>query len=136
MATKKVLVGKPEPKKPSLGLQIDALFKMREVLRGLQAKEKEQEDLIKAAEVVLMETMKAEGVEKSTGKLATVSISEIQSANVVDWDAFGAFVIKNKYLHLLQKRISIAAVREIFETKGKVPGVEPFVQHKLNLRKT
>lgn len=123
-------------KKPSLGLQIDALFKLRETLRGIQQQEKDQLALIEAAEVVLMETMKTEGVDKSTGKLATASISDVASANVVDWDLFGAYVLKNKYIHLLQRRISLPAVRELFETKGKVPGVEPFTQRKLNLRKT
>lgn len=130
-AAKKVL-----PKKPSLGLQIDALFKMREKLREIQQQEKDQLELISTTEAMLMETMEAEGVEKSTGKLATASISEIASANVVDWDVFGAYVLKNKYLHLLQRRISLPGIRELLESKGKVPGVEPFTQRKLNLRKT
>lgn len=133
-AVKKVPVSKPA--KPSLGLQIDALFKMREKLRAIQQEEKEQMDLISAAEVVLMETMKHEGVEKSTGKLATVFISSTVTGNVVDWDAFWAYVYKNKFGHLLQKRISDPAIRELFETKGKVPGVEPFTKEKLNIRKT
>lgn len=136
MATSKAAAGKPAVKKASLGLQIDALFKLREKLRSIQAQEKDQMDLISAAEVVLMETMKAEGVDKSTGKLATVSISSTIAANVVDWDTFWAFVYKNKFGHLLQKRVSDPAVRELFETKGKVPGVEPYTKEKLNLRKT
>lgn len=135
MATSKAAAGKPT-KKASLGLQIDALFKLREKLREIQAQEKNQLDLIAAAETVLMETMKHEGIEKSTGKLATVSISSTISANVVDWDAFYAYIYKNKFAHLLQKRVSDPAVRELFETKGKVPGVEPFTKEKLNLRKT
>lgn len=127
---------KATKKPPSLGVQIDALFTLREKLRAIQAQEKEQMELIGAAEIVLMETMEREGVDKSTGKLASVSISDIVTGNVVDWDAFGAFVIKNKYLHLLQRRVSDPAIRELFETKGKVPGVEPFTKRKINLRKT
>lgn len=123
-------------KVPSLGVQIDSLYKLREELRVIQEKEKAQLEKIGAAEIVLMETMEREGVDKSTGKLATVSISESVSANVVDWDVFGAYVIKNKYLHLLQRRISDPAARELFETKGKIPGVEPFTKRRLNLRKT
>lgn len=123
-------------KLPSLGTQIDALFKLRERLREIQQTEKDQQELIAAAEVVLMETMEREGVEKSTGKLATVSISKVTTGNVVDWDVFWAFVFKNKYSHLLQRRVSDPAIRELFETKGKVPGVEPFTKQKINLRKT
>lgn len=121
---------------PSLGAQIDALFHLREKLREIQAKEKEQQELIAAAEVVLMETMEREGVDKSTGKLASVSVSENGIGNVTDWDAFWAFIFKNKYSHLLQRRVSDPAIRELFETKGKVPGVELFMKRKLNLRKT
>lgn len=121
---------------PSLGLQIDALFKLRERLREIQQQEKDQSELIGAAETVLMETMEREGVDKSTGKLATVSISEVVTGNVVDWDALWAYIYKNKFGHLLQRRVSDPAVRELFETKGKVPGVEPFTKRKLNLRKT
>lgn len=127
---------KATKKPPSLGAQIDALFNLREKLRAIQQQEKEQMELIGAAEIVLMETMEREGVDKSTGKLATVSISETVTGNVVDWDAFWAYVFKNKYSHLLQRRVSDPAIRELFETKGKVPGVEPFTKRKINLRKT
>lgn len=130
MATKK------QAKPPSLGLQIDALFQLREGLREIQEKEKAQQALISEAEQTLMETMEREGVDKSTGKLASVSVSEVVTGNVVDWDALWAFIFKNKYSHLLQRRISDPAIRELFETKGKVPGVEPFTKRKLNLRKT
>lgn len=123
-------------KLPSLGAQIDALFGLREVLRDIQQKEKDQQELIAAAEVVLMETMEREGVDKSTGKLASVSISETLTGNVTDWDTFWAYIFKNKYSHLLQRRVSDPAIRELFETKGKVPGVEPFKKRRLNLRKT
>lgn len=122
-------------KKPSLGLQIDALFKLRERLREIQALEKDQMELITAAETVLMETMEREGVDKSTGKFATVSIGSSVTGNVVDWDAFGAYILKNKYLHLLQRRVSDPAIRELFESKGSVPGVEPFTKKRINLRK-
>lgn len=122
-------------KKPSLGLQIDALFKLREKLREIQDEEKAQQALISAAEVVLMETMEREGVDKSTGKFATVSIGSSISGNVVDWDMFGAYILKNKYLHLLQRRVSDPAIRELFESKGSVPGVEPFTKKRINLRK-
>jgi hypothetical protein len=150
MATSKAAAGKPAAtktamkkppvkapaKKASMGLQIDALCQLREKLREIQAQEKTQLDLISAAETVLMETMKSEGIEKSTGKMATVFISSTVSANVVDWDVFYAYIYKNKFAHLLQKRVSDPAVRELFETKGQVPGVEPFTKEKLNIRKT
>ncbi len=134
-AVKKAVPVKTVAKRlPSLGMQIDTLFQLRERLREIQAQEKDQLELISAAEVVLMETMNREGVDKSTGKKATVSISDIITANVVDWTLFEEFIIKKKYLHLLQRRVSDPAIRELFE-KGSVPGVEPYTKRKLNLRK-
>ena len=132
MATGKIVKKGPAP----LGLQIDALFKIREELRANQEIEKKIQARISEAELVLMETMEQQGVDKSTGKLATVSISETVTGNVTDWDAFWTYVYKNKFGHLLQRRISDVAIREIFETKRQVPGVEPFTKRKLNLRKT
>ena len=131
MAGVKTVAKKPAP----LGLQIDALFKIREELRELQEKEKAVQARITIAEAGVMEAMTAQGVDKSTGKLATVSISETITGNVVDWDAFWLYVYKNKFGHLLQRRVSDPAIRELFEQKGGVPGVEPFTKVKLNLRK-
>lgn len=131
MASSKVVKTGPAP----LGLQIDAIFKLREELRAHQEKEKLITDRISAAELVLMETMEKEGVDKSTGKLATVSISSSITGNVVDWDKFYAYIYKNKFGHLLQRRVSDPAIRELFESKGAVPGVEPFTKRRLNIRK-
>lgn len=118
-----------------IGLQIDALYKLKQELADHQAKEEAIKLKISEAEAKLMETMEAQGVDKSTGKTATVSISETLTGNVTDWDTFGAYVIKNKALHLLQRRISDPAIRELFSLKGSVPGVEPFTKKRLNVRK-
>lgn len=130
-------LGKVVKKGPApLGLQIDALYKKREALKAHQAKEAEIKAEIDVLEATLMETMKAQGVDKSTGKMATVSISESVTGNVVDWDALWAFIFKKKYTHLLQRRVSDPAIRELFEKQGTVPGVEPFTKQRLNVRKT
>lgn len=128
-------VGKVTKGPAPLGLQIDALFKLREELRVKQEEEKAIQERIGAAEAVLMETMNKEGVDKSTGKLATVSISETITGNVVDWDVFYQYIYKKKAAHLLQRRVSDPAIRELFEKFGNVPGVEPFTKKRLNVRK-
>ena len=121
---------------PPLGVQIDALYKLKEELRAIQATETAKKEEIEAANVVLMETMEREGVDKSTGKLATVSISENQSANVTDWDALWAYVFKHKATQMFQRRVSDPAVREIIELKGKAPpGIAMFTKKTLNVRK-
>ena len=130
MATRVVKKG-PAP----IGLQIDALFKIREELRVHQEAEKLINERIKAAEEQIMATMEKDGTDKVTGKLATVSISSTVTGNVEDWDALYAYIYKNKFGHLLQRRLSDPAIRELFETKGAVPGVVPFTKKRLNVRK-
>ena len=128
--------GKVVKKGPApLGLQIDALFRLKEELRAHQEQEKAIQARITEAEMKLMETMEGQGVDKSTGKMATVSISETVTGNVTDWDEFWAYIFKTKQSQLLQRRVSDPAIRELFETKGKVPGVEPFTKKRLNVRK-
>jgi hypothetical protein len=73
-------------------------------------------------------------VSKSTGVLATVSISENIRPSVEDWDAFYAYIHKYKYYHLMERRPSVSGCNELLETKGKIPGVVPFTQRKLNVR--
>ena len=81
-----------------------------------------------------MENMDKDGIDKMTGRKATVSISTSVVATVEDWDAFLAFVYRTKSGHLLQRRVSDPAWREMIEIKGKVPGTQPFTKKRLNLR--
>ena len=81
-----------------------------------------------------MERLEAEGLDKASGSKATVSISANTVANVEDWDSFWSYIIKNKYTHLLQRRVSDPAYRELLEQGKRVPGVQPFVKRTLNVR--
>lgn len=118
----------------SVGKQIDDLIKLRQLKAAAQAKVDEIDEKVKAAEAVLLETLQAEGVEKATGKLGTVSVSQNVVATVKDWDAFYEYISKNKFFHLLQRRVSDPAYRELLDMGKKVPGVEPFT--KVGLRVT
>lgn len=117
-----------------LGSMIDALFDQREKKRALEADVKKVEEVIHAAEAAILERLDSEGLDKSTGKKATVSKTTVISTNIVDWDTFTKYVKRTGYFHLIQRRVSDPAVRELFETKGAVPGLEPFPKTKLNLR--
>lgn len=123
-------------KKPpqNLGALIDGIWAEREKKRALEAQVKLQEELIATMEQALLERMDKEGVDKSTGRKATVSISENIKANIVDWDVFCKFVKKNDYFHLFHRRVADEAARELFQTKGSVPGLEPFTKRKVNIR--
>lgn len=121
---------------PSTGAIIDQLWGYREQKRGLEAQVKEVEDKIKATEESIMERLGAEGLEKATGTKASVSITSSITADVQDWDLFYPFIAKNKFWHLLQRRVSDTGYRELLEQGKKVPGVVPFTKKRINLRST
>ena len=114
--------------------KIDALHALREEKRQLEELLKAKAQEIDLAENDLIEQMDQQNITKSTGSKATVSISTSVKPSVEDWDAFYAFIHKNKYYHLLERRPSVTGCRELFDTKGKIPGVVPFTQRKLNIR--
>lgn len=125
----------PAKTKPaSTGSLIDRLWATREEKRRIEAELKEVDESIKAQEETLMLSLDSEGLEKATGKKASVSVSSSVSADVQDWDEFWKYILKNKFTHLLQRRVSDPAYRELLEAGKKVPGVQPFPKRRLNLR--
>ena len=89
---------------------------------------------IAALDSEVMEAMYQSGLEKTATKLGTVSISTSTVAQVEDWDKFLAYIYKNKYGHLLQRRVSDPAWRELQEQGKKVPGTTGFIKKRLNYR--
>ncbi len=118
----------------TIGAKIDQLHNLREQKRQLEEQVKQLQAQMAELENDLIEDMDKQGVSKSTGALATVSISSNVRPSVDDWDAFYAYIHRHKYYHLLERRPSVSGCNELLETKGKIPGVVPFTQRKLNLR--
>lgn len=98
-------------------------------------------DTIKA-EIATIETqiderMEAEGMTKATGTKATVSFSFTTIADVQGddgWTKLYAYIKKTGYWHLLHRRVTDGAYKELLEAGKKVPGVEPFTKKRINLR--
>ena len=118
----------------TVGAKIDALHALREEKRQLEELLKAKAQEINLVENDLIEQMDQQNITKSTGSKATVSISTSVKPSVEDWDAFYAYIHKNKYYHLLERRPSVTGCRELFDHKGAIPGVVPFTQRKLNIR--
>lgn len=121
-------------KEPSLGALVDQMWSLREKKRELDASIKDLEGQIADKESLIMEQMAAQGLDKMSGAMASVSITTNTVAQVEDWDEFLTFIYKKKYGHLLQRRVSDPAYRELLEQGTKVPGVSPFSKQRLNLR--
>jgi len=120
--------------KSTIGVRIDQLHNIRERKRELEEQVKQLSEQMNELEGQLIDQMDKEGVVRSTGNTATVSISVSVRPSIDDWDAFYAYIHRNKYYHLLERRPSVTGCRELFETKGKIPGAVPFTQRKLNIR--
>lgn len=119
---------------PTTGVMIDNYYKLREEKRGFEEAIKQIGEKMSTIETDMIKQMDAEGITKATGKNATISVSEQIRPNVQDWDQFYAYIHKNKYYHLLERRPSVSGCQELFETKGKVPGVVPFTARRINMR--
>lgn len=122
----------------TVGANIDAMWALREQKRALEADVKVITEKLEAYEEGLMDKLETEGMVKATGAFATVSISESIIATVEGgdegWKLFHAFIKKTGYFHLLHKRISDEAYRELLRAGKKIPGLQPFTKKRLNLR--
>ena len=117
----------------SLGAKIDALQKKRVLRAAAQKKADDIDAEVKAMEAELLEALSAEGIDKASGKLATVSVSNTVVASVKDWDSFYEYIRKYKFFHLLQRRVADLAYRELIDQGKKVPGTEPFTKTSLRV---
>lgn len=132
-------------KTPTIGQLIDKLHSIREKRAELAAKDKPLEVEEKELRDSIMAALAAQGTDEGKSKKLKVSITYNTVANVKDWDAFWNFILKGKgqYNHLLQRRVSDPAYRELVslaENDKKLAkalaeaGVESFIAAKLNLR--
>lgn len=122
---------------PTIGQLLDQLAKQRKIKADLDAKVKDVEGEINALKLEILNAMQNAGMTKASGKSLTVSIKQDVVPNVTDWDALYTFIKKNNYFHLLQRRVSTAAWRELHEQlsakKKEVPGTEAFVKVDLSV---
>ena len=125
---------------PTIGGTIDALWELREQKRELEAKVKEIEKKITDLTPIMFEIMDAQGTDKGAGRKGSLSIGESIQADTVDWIEFMKFVAAGKrndkgaYLHLVQRRVSVEAYRELLALGIKVPGLVPYTKRVLNIR--
>lgn len=116
-----------------LGTLVDELHALREQKRAKEEELKAIEQEMADKERDLLNRMEREGVSKMSGSAATVSMSESVKPTVEDWNAFYDFIHRHKLYHLLERRPSVLGCRELFESKGAIPGVVPFKQRRLRL---
>lgn len=118
-----------------LGSLIDKLNEVREERRQIALRDKELSAEYSGLEELVRTRLAAEGVDKASGKKASVSITRSTVATIKDWDALCKWVKRTGHFQLFQRRISDPAFRELLDLKKAViPGLEAFEKETLNLR--
>jgi len=84
---------------------------------------------------LIIQRLQDVGLDSGRGSLATASITTDDQASVKDWEAFENYILENKSFDLLQRRVSITAVRARWENSEVVPGVEKVTLSDLSLTK-
>ena len=109
---------------------------IREERRRLKRLDSELSQSWSDLEALLINQLDAQGVNKASTDAGTATVNETVLPKVEDWDALYAHLKETDSLYLLQKRVSSAAFREQHEAGLTVPGISPFVNRQIALRKT
>ncbi len=120
----------------STGVIIERMVAIREERRRLKRLDSELSQSWSDLEALLINQLDAQGVHKASTDAGTATVNETVFPKVEDWDALYAHLKETDSLYLLQKRISSGAFREQHEAGLTVPGITPFVQRSISLRKT
>jgi hypothetical protein len=118
----------------TIGDMIDQLALLRDRKRELEAQVAVIEGEYAGVEEQLVEKLAQQGIDASRGTKASCSISKTVVASVTDWDKVYAYVKRTGHFQIFQRRIADAAYRELLEAGKKVPGAEPFIKKRLNLK--
>lgn len=89
---------------------------------------------VERLELEVLNSMLDGNVESVRTGRATVSVKRSTVPQVQDWNALDAYIVKNKALDLLQRRVSVTAWRERVEAGKAVPGVVPYEKVDLSWR--
>ncbi|WP_075881493.1 hypothetical protein [Vreelandella massiliensis] len=118
----------------TLGELIDQREQLRDQKRALTGELKGVDAQLYANEEALLEALDAAGLEHAKIDGVSVSVSEQTMPSVTDWDSLYDFIKQNDAFYMLQRRVSTGPYREMLQMEQDVPGVEPYVQRKVNMR--
>ena len=110
----------------TLGACADMLLKLAEQKSKAQQVVDAIDQHEKLIKEHLIQNLPKEDSDGVVGKLAKAVIKKKPVPQVKDWPAFYKHVLKTKDFSLMQRRVSEAAVRELWESGKTVPGVDKF----------
>lgn len=92
---------------------------------------------IDTLEQQLMLAMADGGLTMIKGKKAKAEVKESLRVSIKDFEILSTFLIRKKWLHLFERRISTKAYEEAKQSLGgkEIPGLSEFIQQRLNVTK-
>lgn len=126
----------PETAPENLPGIIDRLSQLRDQKRELEKEVKEIEDAMVELKDTLIARMQKEGFNSARASNATATLTSAIVPDVKDWDELYGYIFDNNAFHLLQRRPSVGAFRELFNAGEKIPGVAPFEKWDISLTKS
>ena len=111
------------------------LFELKNEKARLNKEVSLLEPLIKETEKELLDKMRTNGLLKVSNDLGTVYISPQVVPDVVNWDMFYEYIGRTNSFHLLERRLTKTAFREMVENGESVPGVDPVRFDEVRTRK-
>ena len=119
----------------SVGALIDELY----VLRADRLELSKKIDVLKTQEAQLRAKIIAQlrdvDLASGSGQIATGSITTSKEARMLDWNEFWQWAVEHDARDVIQKRVSITAIRERWEAGVEVPGLEAVEVADLSLTK-
>jgi hypothetical protein len=122
---------------PTIGELVRKLSSIRDRITAAGKKVDALKAERNAIELQLMGTLDHSGVKRISAGSHTATVTESVLPQVKDWDAFYRFILRNKAVHLLERRPLSSAFRETLELRNgrPIPGVESFIKRSISLRK-
>ena len=118
----------------NLGAAIDKLHGLREEKRNLEAEISKIRKVMEEEEINIFALLEEQDLPGAKGHTATVSITESVVPVLDNDEVFFDHIMKTGDLHLLERRPSVRAYRELRESGEEVPGLRPFTKRTLSLR--
>ena len=133
--SKEELSAEPAVPPKKLGEIIDELYQRRAsrlvLTKSVDALKAEEAELRR----LIIQRLQDVGLDSGRGTMATASITKDDQANVKDWSALENYILEHKSFDLLQRRVSITAIRARWDNDESLPGVEKVTLTDLSLTK-
>ena len=112
------------------------LFNAKAEKAKLNARLKDLNEEIRDYEQRIWKLMDADELLKFATPQGTIYLSHQVAPRVVDWDAFYRYIEEHQAFHMLERRPSRAAFRDLHEAHKTVPGVEAVEYDEVRTRRS